>query len=113
MLLSISELTRRYADGTLTPNDVLDQCLDAIDTLDPVVGAWQAVYSEEARAVAQAATDAIADGAQKGPRTLSTLKGKSPQRAAQNGWTANRQLPHRSLSDSLTLAEFWSEKLKP
>tara|TARA_B100001245_G_scaffold108126_1_gene78936 strand:- start:1738 stop:3078 length:1341 start_codon:yes stop_codon:yes gene_type:complete len=67
MLLSISELTQHYADGTLTPNDVLDQCLDAIETLDPVIGAWQAVYSEEARAAAQAATDAIADGAQKGP----------------------------------------------
>ena len=53
MLLSISELTQHYADGTLTPNDVLDQCLDAIEPLDPVIGAWQAVYSEEARAAAK------------------------------------------------------------
>jgi len=67
MVFSIGELTRHYADGTLTPRDALDQCLTAIEALDPTIGAWQAVYSEEARVVAEAATAAIADGTQKGP----------------------------------------------
>ena len=56
MAVSINELINRYAEGTFTPRDAIEECLDAIDALDPTVGAWQAVYAEEARTAADLAT---------------------------------------------------------
>ena len=64
---SINELINRYAEGTFTPRDAIEECLDAIDALDPTVGAWQAVYAEEARTAADLATASLADGGSKGP----------------------------------------------
>ena len=66
MSYSIIELDDKYTDGSLTPTQVVDECLEAIKALDPVVGAWQAVYAEEARLAAEIATADIASGRRKG-----------------------------------------------
>ena len=52
MLPSPVELARAYADGTLTPTAAVDAVLATVDRLDPELGAWQAVYHEEARRAA-------------------------------------------------------------
>ena len=67
MTYSVVELEKKYADGSLTPEQVIDECLDSIEAMDSVVGAWQAVYAEEARAAAQIATAEMASGTRKGP----------------------------------------------
>ncbi|MEE3140582.1 MAG: amidase family protein, partial [Actinomycetota bacterium] len=67
MVTSVSELIKCYGDGTLTPRDAIEECLNAIEALDPAVGAWQAVYEEEARAAADLASIAIVEGTPKGP----------------------------------------------
>ena len=67
MSYSVVELDNKYTDGSLTPTQVIDECLDSIESLDPVLGAWQAVYVEEARAAAEIATADIASGTRKGP----------------------------------------------
>ena len=67
MVTSVSELIKCYEDGTLTPRDAIEECLNAIEALDPAVGAWQAVYEEEARAAADLASIAIVEGTPKGP----------------------------------------------
>ena len=67
MTYSVVELEKKYTEGSLTPKQVIDECLDSIEAMDSVVGAWQAVYAEEARAAAQIATAEMASGTRKGP----------------------------------------------
>ena len=64
---SIDTLASGYRDGTRSPVDAVEQCLDAIGELDDKIGAWQAVYADEARAAARAAEGAIANGHRIGP----------------------------------------------
>ena len=64
--LGVVELATAYRDGTLTPVEAVEACLHAISVLDCEIGAWQAVYAEDARVAAQAATEAIAAGETKG-----------------------------------------------
>ena len=66
MSYSIIELDEKYTDGSLTPTQVVDECLEAVKSLDPVIGAWQAIYAEEARLAAEIATTDIASGRRKG-----------------------------------------------
>ena len=62
MTYSVVELEKKYTGGSLTPKQVIDDCLDSIEAMDSVVGAWQAVYAEEARAAAEIAPAEIASG---------------------------------------------------
>ena len=50
---SVVELDKRYSDRSLTPTQAVEECLEAIEELDPTLGAWQEVYAEEARAAAR------------------------------------------------------------
>ena len=49
---SIVELDQKYSEGTLNPTEAVTSCLEAIEALDPTIGAWQAVYQEEAQEAA-------------------------------------------------------------
>lgn len=63
----IADLARLHLDGTASPVEAVEATLAAIDQLDATVGAWQAVYAEEARAAALAAEKVLAAGMRPGP----------------------------------------------
>ena len=60
MTATIAELAAGYRDGSRSPVEATEECLAAIDALDGRVGAWQAVYAEDALAAARAAEGAFA-----------------------------------------------------
>lgn len=62
LYLGISEAAARFRDGTLSPRDLADQMLDAIDGLNPWLNAYLTVTPELARAQADAAGEAIRAG---------------------------------------------------
>lgn len=64
---TIATLAAGYRDGSHSPVEAVEACLAAIATLDPKIGAWQAVYADEARAAAKAAEGAIRSGHRIGP----------------------------------------------
>ncbi|MDG2113298.1 MAG: amidase [Actinomycetota bacterium] len=64
---SIHTLASGYRDGSRSPIDAVEQSLAAVGELDGKIGAWQAVYADEARAAARAADAAIAAGHRLGP----------------------------------------------
>ena len=64
---SIDELARGYRDGSTDPVTATRACLAAIDALDPKIGAWQAVYADEALQAAEAAGAALRAGHRIGP----------------------------------------------
>ncbi|MCY4517868.1 MAG: amidase [Acidimicrobiaceae bacterium] len=59
MTATIAELAAGYRDGSRSPVEATEECLAAIAALDGRVGAWQAVYGDEARAAAEAAEVAL------------------------------------------------------
>jgi len=63
----IGDLADAYRDGRTSPVAALDRYLARIAELDTELGAWQAVYADEARAAAEAATAAIRSGHRIGP----------------------------------------------
>ncbi len=64
---SVVELDESYNDGSLTPTQAVEECLESIEELDPVLGAWQEVYAEEARAAARIADAEVSSGRRKSP----------------------------------------------
>jgi aspartyl-tRNA(Asn)/glutamyl-tRNA(Gln) amidotransferase subunit A len=66
-LPSLRDLARAYEDGSMSPVAVVEGCLERIARLDDALGAFQAVYAEEARAAAGAAEQAIRSGHRIGP----------------------------------------------
>ena len=56
---TVSELSRAYGDGTLSPVDVVDGLLERIRKRDPALHAYIAVYDADARLAAEAAHKAI------------------------------------------------------
>ncbi|MDA3040661.1 MAG: amidase, partial [Actinomycetota bacterium] len=67
MIHSIASLARAYLDGAESPVDALDCCIDAIERLDPTLGAWQASYLDEARQAAAGAEQVLRSGHRIGP----------------------------------------------
>ena len=65
--ISLVDLARAYRAGTTTPSRVTRALLDRIERLEPRIGAFQAVYADEAMRAADAATHAIASGHAIGP----------------------------------------------
>jgi len=68
---TIAELAAGYRDGSRSPVEATEECLAAVEALDGRVGAWQAVYDDEALAAARVAEVAVAtardSGAPLGP----------------------------------------------
>ncbi len=64
---SLTDLTAAYHAGTAKPSAVTRAHLDRIARLDPQIGAYQAVYAEEAMMQAEAADRMIASGQSLGP----------------------------------------------
>jgi len=65
--LSLSDLAGAYRSGSLKPSTVVEAHLERIARLEPKIGAYQAVYADEARAAAGAADRALASGHRIGP----------------------------------------------
>lgn len=59
--------TAAFADGALTPSDVLEPQLDRIDRLEPKLQAFTEVYADDARAAAAQATDELRRGWRRSP----------------------------------------------
>ena len=66
MTATIADLAAGYRDGSRSPVEATEECLAAIGALDGRVGAWQAVYADEARAAARAADVAVASARDSG-----------------------------------------------
>ncbi|MDH3680905.1 MAG: amidase [Acidimicrobiia bacterium] len=64
---AVTELAERFASGSMTPTDAMEDVLDTVDRLDGTLHAWQEVYASEARRAAVAATEQLAIGARVGP----------------------------------------------
>jgi aspartyl-tRNA(Asn)/glutamyl-tRNA(Gln) amidotransferase subunit A len=64
---SIADLERAYRSGQTSPSAVIRAHLDRIERLDPHLGAWQAVYAEDAMRLAEAAERMLASGVDLGP----------------------------------------------
>jgi aspartyl-tRNA(Asn)/glutamyl-tRNA(Gln) amidotransferase subunit A len=65
--LSVSEASRRIADGALTPSALLEACLQRIAATDGAVHAWVSVDESGARATARERTDEARAGRRRGP----------------------------------------------
>lgn len=66
MTATIAELAAGYRDGSRSPVEATEECLAAIAAVDGRVGAWQALYADEARAAAMAADAAVASARDSG-----------------------------------------------
>jgi len=64
---TIAELSRAFADRTLSPVDAVDALLDRIKKRDGALHAYIAVYEADARLAAEAADKAIRSGHRVGP----------------------------------------------
>src|SRR5947209_12577462 len=65
--LTIHEAAAAIRAGTLTPVDLLEQCLERIDVYEPHVRAWVVVDREGAREQALRLTDELRKGQHRGP----------------------------------------------
>lgn len=65
--LSATELSRRLAEGSLSPVELVDACLSRIAAVNPAVNVVVTLAEEEARAAARAAEAAIRRGESRGP----------------------------------------------
>ncbi|MGB7299434.1 MAG: amidase [Burkholderiaceae bacterium] len=65
--LTLAEVADAYRDGHLKPSDVVTAHLERIERIDPRIGAWQAVYADDALAAAHAADKALKNGYRIGP----------------------------------------------
>ena len=65
--LTIHEAAAAIRAGSLTPVDLLEQCLERIDVYEPHVRAWVLVDRDGAREQAKRLTDELARGQYRGP----------------------------------------------
>jgi len=63
---TLAEVARRYRAGTLSPVDVIEECLRRIDRYEPQVRAWVSVDADAARAQARRAAEEFAAGREPG-----------------------------------------------
>src|SRR5690625_7546944 len=59
---SIDEISHSIRSGEVSPVEVLEEILERIDRIDPVLCSYATVMAQTARAEAQAATEEIRDG---------------------------------------------------
>lgn len=64
---SIDEISHSIRSGEVSPVEVLEEILERIDRIDPVLCSYATVMAQTARAEAQAATEEIRDGHWRGP----------------------------------------------
>jgi aspartyl-tRNA(Asn)/glutamyl-tRNA(Gln) amidotransferase subunit A len=60
--LTITDLARAYRSGQTRPSTVVRAHLDRIERLEPKLGAWQAIYPEDAMRLAEAADRTLEAG---------------------------------------------------
>ena len=61
------DIARAYRRGETTTSEVVDRLLSHIDTHEPKLGAFQAIYADDARLAAEAADKAMRSGHRIGP----------------------------------------------
>ncbi|MFT5115671.1 MAG: aspartyl-tRNA(Asn)/glutamyl-tRNA(Gln) amidotransferase subunit A [Parasphingorhabdus sp.] len=59
---SITEISQSYQDGSLNPVGVTQDCLNTIAEKDDTYGAFQTVYSDQAKLAAESAAERLASG---------------------------------------------------
>jgi aspartyl-tRNA(Asn)/glutamyl-tRNA(Gln) amidotransferase subunit A len=64
---SLSDLATGYRNDSVRPSRVVRAHLDRIERVDPLIGAFQAVYAEDAMRLAEAADRMLASGSCLGP----------------------------------------------
>lgn len=105
-LLTATELGKAYRNGTLSPVDAVESCLQRIERLDSNLHAFIALYADEAKQAAQAAHLALQAGYDLGPlhgvpvalKDLIALEGKI--------YTAGSRINlHRKADFTATLAQ--------
>ena len=64
---TMTELCSAYQSGNTTPSQIVDAYLDRIEKVEPKLGAYQAIYADDARIAADAATKALHSGHRIGP----------------------------------------------
>lgn len=65
--LSLTDLSDAYRAGSVKPSQVIRAHLDRIERVDPMIGAFQVVYAEDAMMAAEAADRMFASGNRLGP----------------------------------------------
>src|SRR4051812_15322132 len=60
-------LTSKLSAGEITPRDVVERCLSAIERLDPEIGAFIQLATDNARRAADAATERWRSGRPRSP----------------------------------------------
>ena len=65
--LSLTDLSEAYRAGSVKPSQVIRAHLDRIERVDPMIGAFQVVYAEDAMMAAEAADKMLASGNRLGP----------------------------------------------
>lgn len=63
---TVAGLAAGHADRSRSPVETMDEVLSTIDRLDGELGAWQALYADDARKLAAGAAEAIAAGHRSG-----------------------------------------------
>ncbi len=67
MPLTCTAALAAFAEGTLTPNELLEECLSTIERLEPQVHAWVRVDVEGARSLAAQLTNELRQNQRRGP----------------------------------------------
>ena len=66
-ILSVSALNRKIASGTITPVDLVEDCLNTIEQLEPTLKAWETIDRAGALDAAKLATQEISRDGQRSP----------------------------------------------
>ena len=64
---SVSDLNREIASGAITPVDLVEGCLSAIERLEPTLKAWETIDRAGALDAAKLATQEISRDGQRSP----------------------------------------------
>jgi len=91
-LVGVDGLSAAYADGSLSPVEVVQGCLDRIGRLDPLLNAFVLVDAERALADARASRDRWQRGEQVGP--LDGIPATVKDLPDVAGWPTRKGSPH-------------------
>lgn len=90
--LTVDALAAGYAGGSISPVEVVQDCLARIDRLDPLLNAFVLVDAERALADAQASADRWQRGEQRGP--LDGVPATVKDLPDVSGWPTRKGSPH-------------------
>jgi aspartyl-tRNA(Asn)/glutamyl-tRNA(Gln) amidotransferase subunit A len=98
--LTVDVLAAGYADGSISPVEVVQDCLARIDRLDPLLNAFVLVDAERALAEARASADRWQRGEQRGP--LDGVPATVKDLPDVSGWPTRKGSPHAAADVAAT-----------